>query len=471
MAGWFNSTRGRLTVISLAVLAIGFVLADAGLYLLLSYSAHDDLDVQLRSEAIAISRRVEVSRPTAVYPGGQLPGETPSGLPVDIVVVGQDGVELQTPGAGLTSASYLDIAQSVLKSGKAVSWSGIRDSDSNLRRVYALPLSDWSSGHGHVLVASTPTAQVDSSVLRAMGLVVVLSLIALAVSALLFHWLVGRVLRPVQEIANIAESLSERDLHRRVEIKTPPDELGELVATFNRMLARLESGFNSLREFTADASHELRAPLALMAVELDRVGVKERSTADYQKLNELMRSEVRELSDLVERLLLLARADAGELEPHLEPVDVADFIHETSTRWARIAAQQGLTLEVDAPDAGLVRADRALTRRILDNLIDNAMKHSPSGGQIRLGARLEDQRWVFEVADQGPGVPPQIRDRVFQRFARADSARSRDGKGGAGLGLSVSSAFAQAEQGELRLADAAGGGAVFQLWLAEETAV
>lgn len=468
MARWFRSTRGRLTLVALAALAVGFSLADAGLYLLLSYSAHDDLDVQLRAETIAVSRRLEVSGTTVAFSDGQLPGETPSGLPVDLAVVGPAGVVLQTPGSGLMPKAYSDIQQSVVRNAKAMSLSGIRDADSNLRRVYALPLAASKPGSELVLVASTPTAQIDSSLTRAMVLVVVLSLIALAGSVLLIHWLMGRVLRPVDEIANIAESLSEHDLHRRVEIKAPPDELGELVATFNRMLARLESSFDSLRQFTADASHELRSPLALMAVELERIGARPRSTAEYQKLNELMRSEVRELSDLVERLLLLARADAGELEPNLEAIDVADFVNETASRWSRITAGRGLTLDVYAPEAGLVHADAALTRRILDNLIDNATKHSPAGGRIRLGARREDQHWVFEVADQGPGVPPQLRDRVFARFARADTARSKDGKGGAGLGLSVSSAFAQAQHGELRLVEVKGGGAVFQLWLVEE---
>lgn len=468
MARLLNSTRGRLTLVALGVLAVAFCVADIAVYLVLSTIAHDDLDIQLRAEAIAVSRRLDVSGATAVYPDGPLPGETAGGLPIDIAVVGPDGIVLQTPGDGLPATTTTELAAAVAGSGRATSWTDIRDTESVPRHVYALPVTGSPPGRPFVLIASTPTAQVDSAVRRAMVAIVLFSALVLASSGALVFWLVGRVLRPVQQIANVAESLSDHDLHRRVELGTSQDELSELAATFNHMLDRLESSFQALRQFTADASHELRSPLALMAAELDRIATKPRSPAEHEKLNETLRTEVRELADLVERLLLLARADAGELHARVEAIDVADFLHKISVRWSQLAADRGLSLDVVAPAAGIVNADVALTKRILDNLIDNAIKHSPPRGRVRLGARQEGGRWVFEVADQGPGVAPEVRDRVFERFARADTARSRDGRSGAGLGLAVSSVFAAVQGGELRLADAPGGGALFQLWLTDE---
>src|SRR5207245_11048861 len=143
-----------------------------------------------------------------------------------------------------------------------------------------------------VVIASTPLTDLDSSIAQAMLLAALLSAGALIGSAVLVYWLIGRVLNPVSQIANLAESLSERDLHRRVEVRAPDDEVGQLVRTFNRMLARLEASFSALRSFTADASHELRSPLALMATELEYVLAKPRAPAKRDQALRVRRDEL-----------------------------------------------------------------------------------------------------------------------------------------------------------------------------------
>ena len=282
---------------------------------------------------------------------------------------------------------------------------------------------------------------------------------------LLVYMLLGRVLRPVERIARLADSLGEHDLHRRVDVKAPDDELGELVRTFNRMLARLESSFKTLRAFTADASHELRSPLALMKTELEVVLTKPVSTTEYRRVLDSLQSEVQHMAGMVDRLLLLARAEAGELRPRHEDLDVADFVHDAYGRWLTRASQQGVQLELSAPDSGSMQADLDLTRRVIDNLLDNALRHSPKDGVVRLTADRNIDRWRFEVADQGPGIPEDERDRIFERFARADSARTPDSEGGTGLGLTLSAAFARVQGGEVRLITRAGWGAVFEVSL------
>jgi len=284
-------------------------------------------------------------------------------------------------------------------------------------------------------------------------------------SAVLVHWLIGRVLSPVSQIASLAESLSERELHHRVDVRAPDDEVGELVRTFNRMLARLEASFAALRSFTADASHELRSPLALMATELEYVLAKPRAPAKRDQALRVLRDEIQHMTEMVDKLLLLARADAGELHAALHPLDVTDFVHETVARWHAVAGARSIDIEVEAPESGSAAADLGLTRRILDNLLDNALRHSPVGGRVRVAARRDGKGWQFEVADHGPGVPPEEAERAFERFARADSARARDGDRGAGLGLPLSLAFARAQGGDLSLVEIPGWGAVFRLWL------
>src|SRR5467141_3361456 len=147
---------------------------------------------------------------------------------------------------------------------------------------------------------------------------------------------------------------------------------------------------------------------------------------------------------------MLARADAGALVPATETIDVVDFLHESAARWEILAQKQGTRVEVSAPSSGRMEADPALLRRVIDNLIENAVRHAPAGTPVTLRGRQEDGGWSVEVADQGRGVAPEHRDKLFTRFGRADSARSPE-NGGAGLGLALSAAIARAHGGTLEL--------------------
>jgi HAMP domain-containing protein len=197
-----------------------------------------------------------------MFQGRQLPQETAAGLDVDIAVVGSSGLVAETPNDPLSPSTLSGLARAVSQSGRSV-WVDLYDNNRVHRRIYAAPVT-LSDGGPLVLIASTPLSPSESSVNREIALIAVLSLLLLVPGGAFVYWLIGRVLRPVGRIASLAERLSERELHHRVEVRAPDDELGELVRTFNRMLDRLETSFEALRGFTADASHELRAPLALM---------------------------------------------------------------------------------------------------------------------------------------------------------------------------------------------------------------
>lgn len=172
---------------------------------------------------------------------------------------------------------------------------------------------------------------------------------------------------------------------------------------------------------------------------------------------------------VADQLLILARADAGALVPAKENVEVADFLHENAARWESTAEARGARIEVSAPASGSVEADLALLRREVDNLVDNAVRHPNAGTAVAVRAYSANGGWNVEVADHGPGIPPEFRDRVFSRFSRPDTARSPE-DGGAGLGLALSEAIARAHGGNLSLADEAGAGAVFRLYLPRSVA-
>jgi signal transduction histidine kinase len=456
------TTRGRLTLAAAAILTAGLVMADVGTYFALTFVQGKEADAQLRDQAARVASRLQVGDGRITYAGGGLPQETPDGIAVDLAVVGSGGVLVTTSGQPFSVTTLEDLGRPALRSRQAV-WLETA-SAGEVRRVYVTPLT-LGPGEDLVLVASTSLAEFRASAGRAMALVVALSVLVLGTGTGLVYWLLGRALQPVRRIARLADTLSERELHRRVEVEAPDDELGELVRTFNRMLARLQASFDTLRAFTADASHELRSPLALMATELEVSLNRPVPPGEYRRVLRLLQSEVQHMTGVVERLLLLARTDAGELKARREPLDVADFLQDAFGRWLSRASEQGVKLLVEAPDSGSLPADLDLTRRILDNLIDNALRHSPRGGRVRLSAARDGPGWLFEVADQGEGVPEAQRSRIFDRFARSDSARTPDAEAGTGLGLPLSAAFARVQAGEVRLATRPDWGGVFQLWL------
>ncbi|MDQ2943432.1 MAG: ATP-binding protein, partial [Candidatus Dormibacteraeota bacterium] len=357
-------------------------------------------------------------------------------------------------------AMVLGLAAQAQRAGAPV-WADVVDSRHVPRRVHAVSLTT-STNSISTLVVSRSVAEMVDAQQRTLIILFAVSAALVVIGGVLSYWLAGRALRPVRQITGMARSISERDLHRRVDIKVPHDELGELVDTFNAMLARLEAGFTSMSTFTADASHELRAPLALMRSEVEGALRRGRSQDEYKRVLESLWQEVDHLTRMSDQLLILARADAGALRPASEKIDVADFLHETAARWEDVAKKHGSQVAVTAPNHGDMKADPALLRRVVDNLVDNALRHTPNGTPMTLRGYAANGGWNVEVADQGHGVPPDHRDKLFTRFARADSARSRE-DGGAGLGLALSAAIARAHGGTLELVEADGPGAVFRL--------
>jgi len=461
MTRFLGTTRGRLVTFSVAILALALLIADGAVLGSLSLTSSSESDAVLVSQARLISATVDDTNGHLSLAATDIPGETQSGIAVDAAVISATGVLAQTTTQPLSSASLETLLRRA-STAQAPVWADLVDSRGVARRVYAMPLSA-GSGQADVLVVSRSVGEMQGTQIRTLIFLVLGSIILLLVGGTLAYWLAGRALRPVRTIAGFARSISEHDLHRRVEVKVPADELGELVDTFNSMLARLEDSFDSLGRFTADASHELRAPLALMRSELDGVLSRNRTRDEYKRVLGALRGEVDHLSRLADQLLMLARADAGALKPDRETIDVADFLHETAARWEAIAEESGAHVSVSAPASGRVNGDPRLIRRVLDNLLDNAVRHAPSGTGVLLRGYTVESGWNLEVADQGPGVPPERRAELFSRFTKFDTARTPDGAG-AGLGLALSAAIARAHGGELELVPE-GPGAIFRLRL------
>ena len=268
-------------------------------------------------------------------------------------------------------------------------------------------------------------------------------------------FLARRALDPVVSITRAAEAIGAANLSQRLHMPDVGDELSELGSSFDAMLDRVEAAYRRQREFAADASHELRSPLALIKGEASLARQPSATPDAMRSALETIESEADCMTSLVEDLLMLARLDRGELL-RADPVGLDELAHEVGGRYARLARDRGLALRVVASEAVVVRGDEAALRRVLINLTENAIQHT-AGGEVRLRISASDGGAEIEVSDTGKGIPEVDRPRVFDRFYRADTAR---GRGGAGLGLSLCRDIIQAHGGTIQLRSQTGSGTV-----------
>jgi two-component system OmpR family sensor kinase len=454
-------TRVRLTLAVAGVFLAVAAVAATGLWLAFARLQYQTIDASLSGQAQALLSGLQDANGSLSFQGGEaLPGETPTGIAVGAILEDLHGKVLDRSGAAPGAAAVAPAAVTAVRTQTAVSTT-VTDAG-RAQRALVVPV-DTGNGIAGILAVTRPVQELRATLfVLALLLGGGVALLTVVVSSL--AWLLsGRALRPVRQIAATARNLSEHDLQRRITLDLPADELGELAATFNGMLARLEAAFTTLQQFTADAAHELRAPLALLRTELEVSLARVRTPAEYEASQRVALAEVERLSALADQLLLLARADAGALQPAVEDVDIGDLVEETVERWRPLAGRRDIQVSADVHQEGTLPADHRLLRRVLDNLLDNAVRHTPDGGRVRVGVERGDM-WDITVSDTGPGVPPDERATLFERFARGDTARGR-ATGGAGLGLALCRAIAGLHGGSISLDEDGGPGARFRVRL------
>jgi len=276
-----------------------------------------------------------------------------------------------------------------------------------------------------------------------------------------------RALAPIDQLAAASRRITADRLHERLTVPNAHDEIGRLAAVVNETFGRLESSFDQLRRFTADASHELRTPLSVIRG-IGELGLREtRTPAEYKEAMGSMLEEVDRLTRLVDTLLQLSRGDAGMLRLSRDVVDLADLAREVAASLNLLAEERLQRLDVAAAASVGVLADRCVLRDAVTNLVDNAIKYSPAGSTIRIHVDGGPERATLTVADEGAGIAPEHRDRIFDRFYRIDEARSRE-MGGAGLGLAIAKWAVEANGGKIALEPAVIG-SVFRISLPRAT--
>ncbi len=306
--------------------------------------------------------------------------------------------------------------------------------------------------------------------LRHLALILVLGLpLGIAIAGLGGYSLARLALAPVNRMAERARSISAERLSDRLPIDHPEDELGRLATVFNEMLGRLEASFEQMRRFTADVSHELRTPLTAIR-SVGEVGLREpREPREYRAIIGSMLEEVDRLAALVDRVLTLSRSESGQARLAVEAVDLRELAENVVNHLGVLAEEKGQTIEVEAVGSPLGSGDRLVLRQSLINLVDNAIKYTPQGGRIVIRVADGASGPSVSVSDSGPGIAPEVRSRIFDRYERGAHEETED-VGGSGLGLAIAKWAVEANGGHLSLEDTEKG-STFRITLPRPLAV
>jgi heavy metal sensor kinase len=313
-------------------------------------------------------------------------------------------------------------------------------------------------GNVYLVDAAVPTEPFDQA-LDNFRLIEKRFLPLLVILASLFgYWLSGRALAPVNRIIQSAERVSVRNLSRRLEVPKAKDELRRLTEQVNAMLDRIETSVKRITQFTADASHDLRTPLALIRTSAELALRRPRSDSEYREALARILATSEETSELIEQLLMLARADANVAQLKLEPTDLYPVLQAAGQKANVLASAKSLGFSQSLiPIARPVVANEAALERLFLSVLDNAVKYTAPGGRVALALSFDESQAFIEVRDTGIGIAAKDLPHVFERFYRADQARSRETRG-SGLGLSIAKWIAESHNGSIDLQSTPGQG-------------
>jgi len=325
------------------------------------------------------------------------------------------------------------------------------------------------------VIAGVPTIDAEVPPQLLLGTLLVLAPLMLLLSVGVAYVLAGNTFKPIDQLITEVEAITDgRSLHRRVPADEADEELSRLAETLNRMIGRLQTSFGALRRFTADASHELKTPLTVVRADVERAMHPNAGTHERMQALEEAMQEIARMSDLVDSLLTLARADEGRFDLHREPISLEPLVRDVFETALILGEDAGVTVSLPLVEDALVLGDSTRLRQLFLNLITNAIKYTPRGGHVEMTLSIRNNNEVgFAVRDTGVGIAAADLPHVFDRFWRADRARSRriatagtgSQGGGFGLGLAIAQWIAQAHGGSLTAQSRLGRGSIFTVLL------
>jgi len=461
----FDSVRTKLTLWYIGVLTLVLVIFSFGVYLLLARNLYQGMDSDLRNTiegtGVALIRETGEGEMEAKAASDALDehiGPRQAAAVFDL----NGGLIAENTALGGIHVSFPPGNQ--IDGDPALLYTTTGANTANNRRV-AVKRVVTSSGRSYLIVVSQPLDEVINR-LGTIRLILFLAISGALVLAGVGGWfLARRSLAPVVRMMEQARRMSAENLEQRLPITNPHDELGRLAETFNDLLGRLDGALSQQRRFMADASHELRTPLSVMrtatGVTLEQ---EERSESEYRDALKVVDEQARRLTRIVADMFTLARAD---IRRSLQGNDfyLDELVWECIRAADILGRHKGVAIKVDKLRETPYRGDEGMLRQLILNLLDNAIKHTPTDGEVRVSLESRDSQHRIVVADTGNGIPPEAQPHIFERFYRVDKSRSRseatDLGAGAGLGLSIARWIAEIHHGQLELKSSNATGSIF----------
>lgn len=476
----FLSIRFKLTLWYVLILGILLISFSTFLYFTLSNSLHRDVDNKLRSLAELIA--AESSSPLSKFGFGSI--DQALELSLDLKPIGKFIQVLDESGKiGRRSENLKNVQLPVSLQTLKNATQGIVTFETH--RVGNLPLRiiTYPVKENHHITRIIQIASSLEDVEEALNKLFLILLItvpsALVVASLGGQFLARKALKPVDQITHTARVITTKNLNQRIEPLKVKDEISRLVDTFNDMISRLDQSFNQIKQFTADASHELKTPLTILKGEVEVALRRERTPSEYIQILESNLEEINRMSKIVDDLLWLSKADIGEIKIQKEEVNLTALIQELVDQMSLLAQSKRIQIQTvhhNGSEEIRIYGDALRMRELFLNLIDNGIKYTEEGGEITIHLQKEtslqneemigssDGRKIgfakVTISDTGIGISKEDQRKIFNRFYRVDKARSRD-QGGSGLGLSICKWIVEAHQGEIEVESEPGKGSSF----------
>ncbi len=475
----FRSLRFKLTLWYVLILGILLISFSTLLYLTLSKSLHRDVDNKLRSLADLVAS--ESSSPSSKFGFGNIDQTLEASM--NLKPMGKFIQVLDESGKiGRRSENMKDIQLPIslqtLKNAShgIITFETHRALGNTPLRIITYPVKENHQVTRIIQIASS-LEDVEDALNKLLIILIISVPSALLAASLGGQFLANKALKPVDRIAQTARMITSKNLNQRIQPLKVKDEISRLIETFNEMISRLDQSFNQIKQFTADASHELKTPLTILKGEVEVALRKKRSDSEYTQILESNLEEINRMSKIVDDLLWLSKADIGEIRLHKEQINLTKIIQELTEQMSLLAQPKKIHIQTTNHQEEIhILGDALRIRELFLNLIDNGIKYTEEGGQINIHLLKETSLQVkgplfpmdkkemrfakVVVSDTGIGISNEDREKIFNRFYRVDKARSR-GQGGSGLGLSICKWIAEAHQGEISVESELGKGSSF----------
>jgi heavy metal sensor kinase len=467
-----ESVRSRLTLFYVSVLAAALIVVGGLIYVLLARSLYSRIDdnlhavVQITTTSLtndlaegqdfadaARSTAAELSstqQMLAIYDGtGRLLAEGARDDDLAIMLPALDGVPTQ-------EAMLLTVFEAE------------DDDDDDRHRLAVRRVNISPFGANYVVVVGSSLEPIDEELESLRAILAYVVPIALALAGIGGWFLARQSLAPVAAMAERARKIGVENLSGRLPVANPRDELGQLAETFNDLLGRLEASLTQQRQFMADASHELRTPVATSRTAAS-VALQQphRDENEYRETLAIVEQQTVRLSRVVDDMFTLARADAGNYPVRRTPMYLDEVVDDVVRAARVLATTKEVAIDLATTRSAAFTGDEDLVRRLVVNLLDNAVRHGPAGSTVKIDLQRTREGYVISITDQGPGIPAEIQERIFERFYRGDTARARGERpdGGAGLGLALARWIANVHDGDVTLESSSAPGTTFHAFL------